>query len=65
MADSCPNYPNVPSRMPSACLPVFGSLALFDRPSVGDRLNYESSESRGKCEVAPKSEQQTVILDQK
>jgi hypothetical protein len=38
---------------------------LFGYPSVGDRLNCESRESREMCVVAPKGERQTATLDQK
>jgi hypothetical protein len=55
MTDSCPNYLDVPSRMLSICPPESDSLALFGHPSMDDRLNYESSESRGKRAVASKS----------
>jgi hypothetical protein len=63
MADSCPNYLNVPSHMPLAYPPGFGSLAMFDCQSMGDKLSYGSSEFRGKHTVVLKSEQQTVTLD--
>jgi hypothetical protein len=65
MADSCHNYLDVPSCMPLAYPPGFGSLALFDRSSVGNRPNCESSKSQGTHAVAPKSERQTTTLDQK
>jgi hypothetical protein len=32
---------------------------------MGDRFNYGSSEFRGTCAVAPKSEQQTMNLDRR
>jgi hypothetical protein len=56
MTDSCPNYLHVPSHKPLAYLHEFGLLAQFGHPSVGDRPNCESSESRGMHAVAPKSE---------
>jgi hypothetical protein len=65
MANACPNYLGSPSRMLFAYLPRFGSLAQFGYPSTGDRLNYESNESRGTRAVAPKSERQIATLDQK
>jgi hypothetical protein len=65
MADACPNYLDSPSRMLLAYLLGFGLLTQFGHPSVGDRLNYESSDSRGTRAVAPKSERQTVTLNQK
>jgi hypothetical protein len=40
MADSCPNYLDVPSHKPLAYLLEFGLLTQFGRPSVDDRLNY-------------------------
>jgi hypothetical protein len=64
IVDACPNYLDSSSHMLLAYLPTFGWLAQFDHPSVGDRLNYESSESWGTRAVASKSEQQTVTLDQ-
>jgi hypothetical protein len=65
MTDSCPSYLDVPSRMPLSYPPGFGLLTQFDHPPVGDRPNYRLSESRGIRAVAPKSEQQTVTLDQR
>jgi hypothetical protein len=44
MTDTCPNYLDSPSRILLAYLPGFGLLAQFGNLSVGDRLNYESSE---------------------
>jgi hypothetical protein len=43
----------------------FGLLTQFSHPSMGDRLNYESSEFQGMRVVAPKSERQTATLNQK
>jgi hypothetical protein len=63
MTDACPNYLDIPSRMLLAYLPIFGSLTQFGHPSVDDRLNCGSSESRGKHAVIPRSEQQTVTLN--
>jgi hypothetical protein len=65
MTDACPNYLDSPSRMLLAYLPGFGLLAQFGHPSAGDRPNCESSEFRGTCAVAPKSERETATLDQK
>jgi hypothetical protein len=65
MVDSCPNFQDILSRKLWAYLLKFGWLSLFGHPSVGDRLNCESSESRGTRAVAPKSEWWTVTLDQK
>jgi hypothetical protein len=56
MADSCPNSLGVPSHKPSGWLQESGSLAQFGHPSVDDRPNYGSNESRGTRVVAPKSE---------
>jgi hypothetical protein len=64
MADSCPNYLDVPLHKLLAYIPIFGSLAQFGHPSMGDRLNYGSSESRGKHAIVPRSEKQIVTLDQ-
>jgi hypothetical protein len=44
MTNSCPNYLDAPSHMPLPYLPEFDSLALFGISSVGDKLNYGSSE---------------------
>jgi hypothetical protein len=63
MTNSCPNYQDVPSHKPLAYLSEFDLLSQFGHPSVGDRLNYESSESQRMCAVAPKSERQTATLD--
>jgi hypothetical protein len=63
MADSCPNYPDVPSHKPLAYPLEFGLLHQFGHPSMDDRPNYESSESRGMRAVAPKSERQIVTLN--
>jgi hypothetical protein len=65
MADACPNYLDSPSRMLLAYLLGFGLLTQFGHPSMGDRLNYESSEFQGMRVVAPKSERQTATLNQK
>jgi hypothetical protein len=65
MADACPNYLDSPSCMLLSYLPRFGLLAQFGHPSTGDRTNCKSSESLGMRAVAPKSERQNVILDQK
>jgi hypothetical protein len=65
MADAYSNYLDSPSRMLLACLPGFGWLTPFGHPSVGDRPNYESSESRRTRAVGPKSERETMTLDQK
>jgi hypothetical protein len=65
MVDSCPNSLGVPSHKPLAYLQEFGLLAQFGRPSMDDRLNYGSNDFRGTCAIAPKSEQQSVTLDQR
>jgi hypothetical protein len=54
-ANSCPNYLDIPSCKLWAYPLEFGLLSQFSHPSVGDRLNYESGESRGTRTVAPKS----------
>jgi hypothetical protein len=64
MADACPNYLDVPLHMPLAHPPRFDLLTQFGYPSVGDRLNYGSSDFQGKHAVVPRSEQQTVTIDQ-
>jgi hypothetical protein len=56
MADSCPNYSDIPSCKRCAYLLEFGLLSQFGHPSVGNRLNCESSESRGIHAVVLKSE---------
>jgi hypothetical protein len=65
IVDACPNYLNSPSRMLLAYLPRFGWLIQFGHLSAGDRPNCESTEFRGTRAVAPKSERQTMTLDQK
>jgi hypothetical protein len=65
MVDSCPNYLDAPSHKSLAYLPKFGLLTQFGRTSTGDRPNFESSEFRGTCEVAPKNERQIATLDKK
>jgi hypothetical protein len=65
MADSCPNYQDILSRKLWAYFPEFGWLAHFGPPSVSDRSNCKSSESRGTRAVALKSERWTATLDQK
>jgi hypothetical protein len=65
MADFCPNYQDVPSRKPLTNLPESGLLTQFGHLSTCDRPNCGSSESRGTHAITPKSEQQTVTLDQK
>jgi hypothetical protein len=65
MTGSCPNYLDAPSHMLLAYLPESDSLTLFGHLSAGDRLNYKSNESLGKHAVAPRSGQQTGILDLK
>jgi hypothetical protein len=57
MADSFPSCLGVPLCRLLAYLPIFGSLAQFDHPPVSDRLNYESSESRGKHAIVPRNKQ--------
>jgi hypothetical protein len=64
-ANSCPNSLDIPSRNPVTYPQGFGSLAQFGHPTVDGRLNYGSNESQGTREVAPKSEQQTVTLNQR
>jgi hypothetical protein len=64
MVDACPNYFDSPSRMLLAYLLGFGWLTQFGHLSMSDRLNCESSESRGMRVAAPKREQQTMTLDQ-
>jgi hypothetical protein len=63
MTDFCSNYLDVPSHKPYAYLPEFGLLAQFDNPSMGDRPNCGSSESRGTRAFAPKSGEQTMTLN--
>jgi hypothetical protein len=65
MADSCPNYHDAPSHKPLAYLPKFCLRAQFGDPSAGDRPKCESSEFRGTRAVAPKSDRQTVTLNQR
>jgi hypothetical protein len=65
MVDACPNYLDSPSCMLLAYLPIFGLLTQFGHPSMGDKPNCESNESRGTRAIALKSEQQTMTLDQK
>jgi hypothetical protein len=60
-----PSFHDVPKHRLSTYLWVFGWLAQFGHPSVGDRLNYGSGEFRGTRAVAPNSERQTVILGQR
>jgi uncharacterized membrane protein (GlpM family) len=54
-----------PSCKILAYLPEFGLLAQFGHSSADDGSNCESSESRWMHTVAPKSERQTMTLDQK
>jgi hypothetical protein len=54
MTNSCPNSLDIPSHNPLTYPPGFGSLARFGRPSVDDRPNYGSNESRGTHAVVPK-----------
>ncbi len=63
--DSYPNFLDVSKHKLLAYLQEFGWLTQFDHPSVGDRLNCESSESRGTRAVAPNSERWTATLDRK
>jgi hypothetical protein len=65
MANSCPNYQDIPSRKLLVYLLEFGLLTYFGRLSADDRPNYESSESRGTRAISPKSEQKTMTIDQK
>jgi hypothetical protein len=65
MANSCLNYQVVPSHKPLAYLLESDLLSQFGYSSVGDRLNYGSSESQGKHAVVPKNKQQTVALGQR
>jgi hypothetical protein len=65
IANSYPNYQDIPSRKLWAYLLEFDLLAQFGHPFVGDRPNCESSESQGMHAVAPKSERQTATLNQR
>jgi hypothetical protein len=65
MANSWFNYQDIPSRKFWAYLLEFGLLTQFGRLSTDDRPNCESSEFLGTRAVAPKSERQTMTLDQK
>jgi hypothetical protein len=65
MEDSCPNHLDALSHKPLAYLLEFGLLAQFGHLSAGDRLKCGSSESRGTHAIAPKSDRQTMTLDQK
>jgi hypothetical protein len=55
MANSYPNYMDVPSHKPLAYLQEFDCLAQFGNPSADDRSNCRSNEFRGTHTVAPKS----------
>jgi hypothetical protein len=44
VADSCPNYLDVPSHKPLAYLLEFGLLVQFGHPSAVDRSNCGLSE---------------------
>jgi hypothetical protein len=65
MANSFPNYQDVPSHKLLAYFPEFDLLSQFGHPSVDDRLNYGLSESQGKHAVVHRSEQQTMTLDRR
>jgi hypothetical protein len=65
MANSCPNYQDVPSHKPFAYLSEFDLLSQFGHLFVGDRLKCESSDSQEKHAVVPRSEQQTVTVNQR
>jgi hypothetical protein len=64
-ANYCPNSLDIPSHKPVTYPRGFGSLAQFGYPSMDDRSNYGSNESRGTRAVAPKSDRQTTTLDQR
>jgi hypothetical protein len=64
-ANSYPNSLDIPLHKLIAYPPGFGLLTRFGRPSVDDKSNYGSNESPGMRVVAPKSERQTMALDQK
>jgi hypothetical protein len=55
MVDSGPNFLNVSEHRLSAYLQGFGCLAQFCHPSMGDRSNCGSSESRGMFAIDPKA----------
>jgi hypothetical protein len=63
--NSDPSFLDIPKHRLSAYLRVFGWLAQFGHPSMGDRLNYGSGEFWGTRAVAPKSKRQTVNLGQR